>query len=280
MVPRERHPFEIASGEGLSIRGVIEVPENPVALVVTIHGFKGFKDWGFFPWTSESLAGSHIASCRFDMSRCGITEGSETFDRLELFADDTYSTQLADLASVVAHARAFDGLGALPLFIFGHSRGGAIAILGACEIPNVTGVITWSSIAELRRWDDATIARWRRDGFLEVENARTKQKMRMSTRMLDDLDAHRDRLDLKRALGELRLPLLVLHGTADESVPVEEATVIHEEAHNAAKVVIESATHTFGAIHPLVHVPRDLRLAMAITRQFIHSWTPSDDDDD
>jgi pimeloyl-ACP methyl ester carboxylesterase len=280
VVPRVKVPFEIASDEGLPIRGVLEIPETPIALVVTVHGFKGFKDWGFFPWTSESFADSHIASCRFDMSRCGITEGSETFDRLDLFADDTYSVELADLARVVAHARAVDGLGALPLFIFGHSRGGAIAILGAREIAGVTGVITWSAISELRRWDDETVARWRRDGFLEVDNARTKQTMRVSTRLLDDLDAHPDRFDLKTALAEIRLPMLVLHGAADESVPVEEATVIHEEAHNAAMVVIESATHTFGAIHPLINVPRDLRLAMAITRQFIQSWIPSNDDDD
>ncbi|MBI2213977.1 MAG: alpha/beta fold hydrolase [Acidobacteria bacterium] len=271
--------FEISSDEGLPIRGVIEIPTNPLALVVTIHGFKGFKDWGFFPWTSESFAEAQIASCRFDMSRCGITEGSETFDRLDLFADDTYSVELADLERVIAHVRSVDDLSALPLFLFGHSRGGAIAILGARTIDRVDGVITWSSIATLRRWDDATIARWRRDGFLDVENLRTKQTMRMSTRLLDDLDANRERLDLEKALGGLALPMLVLHGASDESVPVEEATEIHDAADNASMVVIESATHTYGAIHPLVTVPRELRLAMAITRQFIQSWTPSRDEE-
>lgn len=271
--------FEISSDEGLPIRGVIEIPTNPLALVVTIHGFKGFKDWGFFPWTSESFAEAQIASCRFDMSRCGITEGSETFDRLDLFADDTYSVELADLERVIAHVRSVDDLSALPLFLFGHSRGGAIAILGARTIDRVDGVITWSSISTLRRWDDATIVQWRRDGFLDVENLRTKQTMRMSTRLLDDLDANRERLDLEKALGELALPMLVLHGASDESVPVEEATEIHDAADNASMVVIESATHTYGAIHPLVTVPRELRLAMAITRQFIQSWTPSRDEE-
>ena len=279
MIPRERHPFDIVSDEGLPIRGVVEIPEEPVALVVTVHGFKGFKDWGFFPWTSTSLADSHIASCRFDMSRCGITEGSETFDRLDLFADDTYSVELADLTGVVAHARASHGLGTLPLFLFGHSRGGAVVILAARELADVAGVITWSAISTLLRWDDATVARWRRDGFLEIENARTNQTMRVSTRLLDDLDAHRERLDLNQALRELTLPMLVMHGAADESVPVEEAASIARATHNASMVVIESASHTYGAIHPLVHVPRALRLAMAITRQFVHSWAAAGDED-
>jgi uncharacterized protein len=271
--------FEITSAEGLPIRGVLTIPEAPIALVVTVHGFKGFKDWGFFPWTSESFAESHIASCRFDMSRCGITEGSETFDRLDLFSDNTYSIEVDDLTRVVAHARKADGLWELPLFLFGHSRGGAIAILGSRLIEGVTGVVAWSSISKLHRWDDETVERWRRDGFMEFENARTKQTMRVSTRLLDDLEANREQLDFTRALAESRLPMLVLHGAADESVPVEEATVLHELAQNAPMVVIESASHTYGAIHPLVTVPRELRLAMAITRQFIQSWSPSPDDD-
>lgn len=275
-----RQRFEIASAEGLPIRGVLELPEKPVALVVTVHGFKGFKDWSFFPWTSEAFAEAGIAACRFDMSRCGITEGSDTFDRLDLFADDTYGIEVDDLRRVVAHVRALDGLAGLPLFLFGHSRGGAIAILGAREIAGVTGIVTWSAIAQLRRWDDETIARWRRDGFLEVENARTRQIMRVSTRLLDELDAHLERLDLDKAVAELAVPMLVLHGAADESVPVEEATRIHDAARNASMVVIESASHTYGAIHPLVHVPRELRLAMAITKQFVQSWSPSGDDDE
>ncbi|MFA6954634.1 MAG: alpha/beta hydrolase [Thermoanaerobaculia bacterium] len=278
MTGHSKTHFEILSAEGLPIRGVLEIPEAPIALVVTVHGFKGFKEWGFFPWTSEAFAASHIASCRFDMSRGGITEGSETFDRLDLFADDTYSIEVDDLTRVVAHARKGEGLWELPLFLFGHSRGGAIAILGSREIEGVTGVITWSSIAKLHRWDDATVERWRRDGFMEFENARTKQVMRVSTRLLDDLDANRERLDFTRTLAESRLPILVLHGAADESVPVEEATVLHELAQNAPMVVIESATHTYGAIHPLINVPRELRLAMAITRQFVQSWSPSPDD--
>ena len=122
--------FTIASDEGLPIRGDFDVPRtHPRALVVIVHGFKGFKDWGFFPWTAQRLMQHRLAVCRFNMSRSGIGEDPETFDRLDLFEHDTYSTQLRDLAAVVRHAqRKFPNL---PTFLLGHSRGGGVALLGA-----------------------------------------------------------------------------------------------------------------------------------------------------
>ena len=46
--------FTIESSEGLPIRGDLESTGGARALVVIVHGFKGFKDWGFFPWVAET----------------------------------------------------------------------------------------------------------------------------------------------------------------------------------------------------------------------------------
>src|SRR5712672_2386533 len=97
--------FTILSDEGLPISGDLDAPPEAKALVVIVHGFKGFKDWGFFPWLAETLCNHRFAVCRFNMSRSGIDENPETFDRLDLFADDTYSGQIADLQKVVRYAQ-------------------------------------------------------------------------------------------------------------------------------------------------------------------------------
>ena len=176
--------FILTSTEGLPIRGNLDAPASPRALVVVIHGFKGFKDWGFFPYVADTLRDHGFAVCRFNMSRSGIGENPDAFDRLDLFADDTYSQQLADLRVVVAHAQSkFPNL---RTFLFGHSRGGGIALLGARDVASLAGVITWSAISHANRWDEETVRKWRRDGGLDVINARTKQNMRMSTAILDD----------------------------------------------------------------------------------------------
>ena len=262
--------FTISSAEGLPIRGDVHVAQRPHALVIVVHGFKGFKDWGFFPWLTDRLCHHGMHVVRFNMSRSGIGENPETFERLDLFAGDTYSTQILDLLTVVHHAQEqFPGL---PIFLLGHSRGGGVALLAAEDVPNLEGVITWSAIARADRWDEPTKKKWRADGFMDVENARTKQMMRMSPSILDDYDANRERLSILDAAERLRVPLFVLHGARDESVPVAEAREIASRANDVSLLVLENASHTYNAIHPLVHVPKELSMAAVLSAHFVAAY--------
>jgi pimeloyl-ACP methyl ester carboxylesterase len=261
--------FEITSSEGLPIRGNLDVPHGARALVVVIHGFKGFKDWAFFPWLSEMLCRHGFAVCRFNMSRSGIGESVDTFDRLDLFADDTYSAQIADVRKVAAFAQSHANL---PTFLLGHSRGGGVAILAASHVANLNGVITWNAIARVDNWDRASVEQWRRDGYFDVQNARTKQTMRMSTRILDDFEENRERLRILAAVPRLNVPLLVIHGGRDETVPVAQSFEIAAAARDAAHVVIGSGSHTFNAIHPLVNIPPALSLAATVSARFVAAF--------
>jgi len=261
--------FTIDSDEGLPIRGDLDAPEQPRALIVVVHGFKGFKDWGFFPWLAQHLCRHRFAVCRFNMSRSGIGDDPETFGRLDLFADDTYSIQLADLRAVVQHAQ--QRFPMLPTFLLGHSRGGGVALLGAAEVPRLEGVVVWSPIARAGRWDDDTKRIWRASGSLDVVNQRTKQVMRMSPAILDDYDAHAEQLDVLAAARRLTVPLLVLHGGKDDSVPPGEGRLIAQHCVDSSLVVIHEASHTYNAIHPLVNIPFELLLAAEVSAHFIGS---------
>jgi pimeloyl-ACP methyl ester carboxylesterase len=110
---------------------------------------------------------------------------------------------------------------------------------------------------------------WRRVGYLEVENTRTKQMMRMTPRMLDDIEAHRDRLDILKCVTQIEPPILIIHGARDESVPVEESAEIEAYARDASRVIIANAGHTYNAIHPLIHVTRELSMAASLTARFV-----------
>lgn len=263
--------FQIESTEGLLIRGEIASPARPRALAVVVHGFKGFKDWGFFPWLSERLCEAGFAAVRFNMSRSGIENDPESFDRLDLFADDTYSAQISDLVTVVRHSQG--QLGRLPLFLLGHSRGGGVALLAARELEQLHGIVTWSAISHVDRWDAPTKTKWRADGFMDVVNARTKQVMRMSPRILDDYEANRDRFDILASAARLRVPLLVVHGGSDESVPAGEAHQIAGRAKDSSLLIIGGASHTYNAIHPLVHVPPALDYAAVVSEHFLAAYS-------
>jgi len=261
--------FTINSREGLPIRGNLEIPDDARALVVIVHGFKGFKDWGFFPWLAEFLCSDRAAVCRFNMSRSGIGDNLETFERLDLFADDTYSAQIDDLIDVVQWCQSRVDL---PTFLVGHSRGGGVALLAAEKVEHLTGIATWNSISRVDRWDEATKRQWRGDGYQDVINSRTRQVMRMSTRMLDDYEAHRQRLDILGAVVKIEVPMLVVSGARDESVPAGESREIVAYARDASLVVIDNASHTFNAIHPLVDIPGELSIAAAVTSRFVNVY--------
>jgi uncharacterized protein len=266
--------FEISSAEGLPIRGVVELPRDPRGVVVIVHGFKGFKEWGFFPWISSRFAEACVASVRFDMSRSGIGERPGEFDRLDLFADDTYGQEVADLQSVLSWIESQPDLSGLPLFLMGHSRGGGISILAASQATPapLRGIVTWSGVARADRWPESVKREWRARGLLEVTNARTGQVMPLSTAVLDELEARGRDLDILAALESVECPILIVHGLADEAVAAAEAQQLARSAHNGSLVLIEAGTHTFGAKHPFEAVPRELSFAMQATMAFVNAY--------
>jgi pimeloyl-ACP methyl ester carboxylesterase len=94
----------------------------------------------------------------------------------------------------------------------------------------------------------------------------------MSSAMLDDVEANAARLDVGAAVGRLKVPLFVVHGARDESVPVDEADVIASHAVDVSKMIIRTASHTYNAIHPLVHVPAELSLAAEVAAHFCNAY--------
>jgi ATP:cob(I)alamin adenosyltransferase len=73
--------------DGARIRAGVLLPEGPPpdTAVVLVHGFKGFKDWGFFPHTAEALAADGHAAISLNFSLNGIGDRPTEFTELEAF---------------------------------------------------------------------------------------------------------------------------------------------------------------------------------------------------
>lgn len=89
----------------------------------------------------------------------------------------------------------------------------------------------------------------------------------MYTDVLDDLAKNGDTsLNILKMAGAVRVPWLIVHGDADESVGVEDARRLHRVSENVSTLQIVSAgTHTFGARHPWGGSTRELDEAMDAT---------------
>ncbi len=249
----------------LNLKGVlgeilVDVRTSPALdggpAVVIVHGFKGFKDWGMFPVFADRLARAGYSAVSYNASGSGVDDTGECVWPERFFAD-TFSNSLADLESVC------DGLhdGRLmqtppsSVGLVGHSRGGGLAILAAHRRTDITALVTWSSISTLDRWSESIRREWFARGYMEVTNSRTGQVLRCSVDVLHDLDLHREEYDLEARVEELQVPWLIVHGEADETVPVIEGRRLAMAASSAETYFVPEAGHTYGASHPLMGRP-------------------------
>ncbi len=251
-------PLRLANDEGLPVRADVLVPdgEGPHPLVVIVHGFKGFKDWGMFPPTARRLAERGIASVRMNVSCNGIGEDPERFTELERFARNTPGREVADVGLVldaVLAGAAGPAVDPARLGLLGHSRGGGTVLLAAAARADaVRAVVTWASVATFQRYTDRAKREWRERGRLDVPNARTGQTMWLDVSVLDDLEANAAAYDLQAACGALRAPYLALHGDLDEAVDPSESERLAAWSGSPVKELrrVPRTGHTFGAVHP------------------------------
>ena len=261
--------FDIPGTGARVIRGEVRLPSSPKGSVVLLHGFKGFARFAFFPYLADQLAAAGLTAVTFNFSGSGVGEDLETFDDPDAFAENTFTREGQDVSRVIAEAERRGWTG--PQFgLFGHSRGGATALLHASRDARVGALATWSSIASVRRWTDAQEAEWRTRGYLEVPNTRTGQILRVNTALLDEMDEHElGRLNLKLAAATLLCPWLIVHGAADETVPFAEGEQLAESSEGRAELVtIAGASHTFNVAHGMTTPSAQLREAAELTVSF------------
>ncbi|HSG80683.1 MAG TPA: alpha/beta fold hydrolase [Gemmatimonadota bacterium] len=250
--------FELSGQDGNPIRGDVRITSEPRpgAAIIICHGFKGFKDWGFFPYVSEQLAArTGYPVVAFNFSGNGVGADLLNFTELDKFEANTFSKELADLQAVLnaLSAGRLQGAGARRRFgLLGHSRGGVSTIVTGAEDERVGAVVTWNAVAYLDRWSDEKKAEWRRERRIEILNARTKQMMPLGIGLLEDYEHNAERFHLEKAASRLQAPYLIVHGTADESVSVDDghrlAAAAPEDRSRFA--LIEGGGHTFAAVHP------------------------------
>ena len=264
-------PFELLGADGGPLRGDIRTAGDGRGrpAVIVCHGFKGFKDWGFFPHLADRLARAGCTAVSFNFSASGVGPDGESFSEPERFRRWTYSGDLADLNAIVsAVATGSVAPGIRPpsaIGLVGHSRGGGVGILCAARDERLGALVTWNAIGHLLRWGPETIARWREAGELRVENQRTGEVLPLGTDLLEDIDRHGDRLDMVAAAANVAIPWLVIHGAADATVPLPEGRQLHQAATNAELLVIEGGSHTFGAKHPWAGTTPELEQAIEAT---------------
>ena len=263
--------FEIPCKDGLSIRGEVYPAASSLGTVIACHGFKGFAHWGFFPYLGRTLAENGLTAVTFDFSGSGIGRDRESFTEADAFAGNTLSREQDDLDNLVEYAKRMKLIRGKKFGLFGHSRGGGSAILfAAAPDSDVSSLVTWAAISYPNRWSKEDVGTWRKRGYAEVTNSRTGQIMRLGTDLLEDVEQHgQTKLNIEAAAAKIKVPWLIVHGTADDTVPSSEAERLHALSPGVSTLrLIKGANHGFDAKHPLTEVPPVLEKVVLETVKF------------
>lgn len=250
MISNEKHSL-IGSGEKPILMDLTFNEKQPKApLVIFIHGFKGFKDWGAHHLVARYFVQNGYRYLKFNLSHSGVNPAQPTdVNDLETFASNTFSKEMLDVDLVIDYA--LKNLYVDYVFLIGHSRGGGLAILNTAQNPKVKGLITWSSIGDFSSlWKKEQEDEWRKLGRIGVYNARTKETMPLNVTLLEDFETNKDTLNIIEAAKKIDVPWLIIQGDDDVNVPFETAEKLANANPNSKLIKIEGANHVYGASHP------------------------------
>ncbi|MCK9279841.1 MAG: alpha/beta hydrolase [Melioribacteraceae bacterium] len=220
-----------------------------------VHGFKGFKDWGFGPYLGEYFAQNGFTSILFNFSHNGVKGNSIEFTELDKFSKNTFSREIGELNELIDAAKHgfFEGIVPDKIGLIGHSRGGAISLLTAYQRSDLNSIALWASVSNLDRYSERQKEVWRKKGVFEVLNHRTKQIMSLGLVLLEDLEKNKNSsLNIKKAINSLKIPIFIGHGEQDLAVKIKEAEELYTWSKKETTEFIKISTtgHTFDMVHP------------------------------
>lgn len=194
-------------------------------LVVLAHGVTGNKDRPHLVALAEGLSERGWPSVRISYSGNGESEGR--------FEDSCITKEVADLQSVI------DAAGKVRVAYVGHSMGGAVGVLTAARDARIQVLVSLSGMTHTadfvkREFSDQVPG----EGFMWDEPDHPFSKT-----YAEDLKMIGDTLSAAEAVEQ---PWLLIHGDADDLVPIQDGRDAHEAAGGEKKFVeIPGAGHSF-----------------------------------
>ncbi|NJM08175.1 alpha/beta fold hydrolase [Candidatus Gracilibacteria bacterium] len=228
-MPLQRVSFTGATGEQLAAR--LDLPEaTPRAYALFAHCFTCGKNLKAASAISRALNAAGIAVLRFDFTGLGESEGD--------FADTTFATNVADLVAASAYLAAEH---MPPALLIGHSLGGAAVLQAASAVPSARAIVTIAAPAEpshVLKLLEASRPEIEARGCVLVHIG--ERSVPITREFLAELAETK----MATAIGGLKRPLLICHAPLDDTVGIDNAAQIYQQArHPKSFLALDAADH-------------------------------------
>lgn len=250
----------------------LEIPEEfNGEIIIFIHGFMGFKDWGAWHLVMDYFVQKGYGFCKFNISHGGGTvENGIDFPDADSFGNNTFSHELEDLNQVVRWID--EKVSHWKGHVIGHSKGGATALIAGEHINKIQSISTWAAIASIgeRFPTGEQLEKWKSNGVKYVKNGRTQQELPQKYTLYTDYMTNEHTFDLERICGTIDKPIFVAHGEKDTSVDINNGNRLANWSRTNL-CVIDKTDHVFDSRHPWTQteLPNPLLQLCKSTEKFL-----------
>ena len=198
-------------------------------VVVIGHGVTGNKDRPFLVALAEALAKAGISALRFSFSGNGASGGK--------FTDSTISKEVEDLGAVL------DALPNRRICYAGHSMGGAVGVLRTARDSRIRALVSLAGMVHTQEFAQREFGMIKPgEGFMWDDT-----DCPLSPAYMADMAQIKTVAD---KASQIQVPWLLVHGTEDDVVPLQDSRDIYPKAGEPKRLVeLPGANHVFAGEH-------------------------------
>ncbi len=211
--------------QGLSLFANLHLPYEGAPCVLMSHGFESSKDGDKWLILSARFYDQGLASLRFNYRGCG--EGDEKSGGE--FEDTTLTERIKDYKAAIDYLQTAN-INPSRLGVIGSSLGGMIAI--AAKDDRVKAIVTLATPSgPIKRFEEFD------KEYIELGSGRKVKR---------DFYEDSRQYNICQDIGKIHCPILIIQGSLDEVVPVENACELYENANEPKRLeIVEGGNHSF-----------------------------------
>lgn len=237
--------------QGQAIVADLSIPLEGAPCVIMSHGMEGSKDGAKWRLLATKLYEAGIASLRFNYRGCG--QGKDKSQGK--FENTTLGGRIQDFRAALDFVEGM-AVDSNRLGVIGSSLGAVVAITAWDK--RLRAIVAMATPCQFPTPTEKQLRHFQEAEYFDLPSGR-----RIGTEFLRELWHH----DTGRDIGRVKCPILIIHGSADKDVPVDDARRLYEKANEPKRLeIIKGGGHGFD---DPIHLQQVVSLAFGWLRRYL-----------